>query len=101
MPLSFTATIRLRSNNEKPGSWHFVTLAPETAAEIKKLTASLPRKGRWSVRVQARISFVKRVTSIFPDKKSGSYLLPIKASVRKELHIEASDEVSIELVLLD
>jgi hypothetical protein len=101
MSLTFTSTVRLRSNNEKPGSWHFVTLPWETATEIKKLTASLPRKGRWSVRVQARIGFVKRTTSIFPDKKSWSYLLPIKADVRKELHIEAGDEIAVELVLLD
>jgi hypothetical protein len=40
------------------------------------------------VKVQVMVGFIIRETSIFPDKKSGSYLLPIKASIRKELHIE-------------
>jgi len=39
------------------------------------------------------------MTSIFPDKKSTSYLLPIKAEIRKKEQIKENDVIlfSIEL----
>ncbi|HEY4473963.1 MAG TPA: DUF1905 domain-containing protein [Candidatus Paceibacterota bacterium] len=36
-------------------------------------------------------------TSIFPDKKSGSYLLPLKAKIRKAENI--ADHASVSFVL--
>jgi hypothetical protein len=38
-------------------------------------------------------------TSVFPQK-SGGYLLPVKASVRREAEIVAGDEVMVELELV-
>jgi hypothetical protein len=40
-------------------------------------------------------------TSIFPDAKSGGYLLPLKAVVRKKENVAARDIVSFTLELLD
>jgi hypothetical protein len=79
-------------------AWHFVTLPFEAADEIEQLTAET-RRGFGSVRVHARIGGTRFDTSLFPDTKAESYVLPVKAQVRKAEHITDGDaiDVSIEL----
>ena len=82
------------------GSWHFVTIPPEQAVEIRlESAASGIRRGFGSVRVEARIGNVAWKTSVFPQK-SGGYLLPVKAAVRRDTGIAAGDEVTVGLTLL-
>ena len=49
--------------------------------------------------VEAAINGVAWRTSIFPQK-SGGYILPIKADVRKRTGVAAGDEVTLSLNLL-
>jgi hypothetical protein len=97
---TFTAPVRVRNNGKTPASRHFVTVPADIAQQIQEVTADLPRKGRWSVKIQARIGFITRETSIFLDKKLDSYLLPIKADIRKQLQISEWDQLSIEIVVI-
>ncbi|WP_370306331.1 DUF1905 domain-containing protein [Sinimarinibacterium flocculans] len=63
-------------------AWHFANLSVEQSADIKSrygTTAS----GWGSIRVRIRIGKTEWNTSLFPDKKSGTYLFAIKADVRK------------------
>jgi hypothetical protein len=53
--------------------------------------------GFGSIRVRVRIGESRWATSVFPDKKSGCYLLPVKAAVRKAEGITTGDRVSVEL----
>ena len=79
------------------GSWHFVTIPPEEAVEIRlEAAASGIRRGFGSVRVAARINGVAWKTSIFPQK-SGGYLLPVKAAVRRDAGIAADDVVTVTI----
>jgi hypothetical protein len=81
------------------GSWHFVTVPPEQAVEIRlESAASGVRRGFGSVRVAAAINGVCWRTSVFPQK-SGGYLLPVKAAVRRDAGIAAGDEVTVSLEL--
>ena len=73
--------------------WHFVTLPKKQSAEIKKLFGILKR-GWGSLRVVATVGKTSWATSIFPDKKAGAYLLPIKASVRKQESVVAGDTIT-------
>jgi Domain of unknown function (DUF1905) len=80
------------------GSWHFITVPEEQCGEIR--AQSLARRGGFgSVRVEATIGDVSWRTSVFPQK-SGGYILPVKASVRREADIAAGDEVTLSLELL-
>lgn len=74
-------------------AWHFVTLPLDVSARIKFLQQD--RRGFGSVRVVASIGASRFETSVFPDSKSGSYLLPVKASVRKLEKIGHGDDVSV------
>jgi hypothetical protein len=95
--ITITAPIWLWS--EGKGSWHFLTIPPEQAIEIRLQTvANGPRRGFGSVRVEATINGVAWHTSIFPQK-SGGYILPIKADVRRRAGVAAGDEVTVSLNL--
>jgi Domain of unknown function (DUF1905) len=61
--------------------WHFVSLPPEISADITDMTAGT-RRGFGSVRVAVTVGATSWRTSIFPDSKTGAYLLPVKRAVR-------------------
>jgi hypothetical protein len=77
-------TYRLRLKPWRyPGdvAWYFVTLPKKESAAIKK--AFGPRARGWgSLPVRVTVGKTSWRTSIFPDAKSGTYLLPLKAAVR-------------------
>ncbi len=64
-------------------AWHFVTLPKKQAKDIRDRFAVMKR-GWGSIPVTVTIGESSWKTSIFPDKKSGSYLLPLKTEVRKK-----------------
>ena len=96
--ISVTAPIWLWS--EGKGSWHFLTIPADEAVEIRlESAASGIRRGFGSVRIEATINGVAWKTSIFPQK-SGGYILPVKADVRRRAGIADGDEVTVSLELL-
>ena len=80
------------------GRWHFFTVPAEEAVEIRAHSL-LNRGGFGSVKVEASIHDVTWRTSVFPQK-SGGYLLPVKADVRRKADVAAGDEVTVSLELL-
>ena len=79
-------------------SWHFITVPEELSDEIRGHSL-IHRGGFGSVRVEATIGEVTWRTSVFPQK-SGGYVLPVKAEVRRRAGIVAGDEISLNLELL-
>jgi hypothetical protein len=81
-----------------PGAagWHFVTLPTDESATIALLAT--PLKRAWgSVGVTATIGATSWRTSLFPDRKRGAYLLPVKASVRTKENITTGDRITVTL----
>jgi hypothetical protein len=78
-------------------AWHFVTLPDAVGQQIKFFSG--PRQGFGSVRVVVSIGSSRWTTSAFPDKKSGSYLLPIKAEVRKHHNLKPGEMIKVRLQL--
>jgi len=75
-------------------AWHFVSLPPEFSEGIRGLRG--PRAAGWgSLRVTATIGGTTWRTSIFPDTKSGAFILPLKAEVRQRENIGAGDRVAV------
>lgn len=64
-------------------AWHFITVPKPISADIKKKHGKNAR-GWGSHPVSVTIGDTTWKTSIFPDNKSGTYLLPVKADVRKK-----------------
>ena len=76
-------------------SWHFVTVPADISHRIRFLAGST--NGFGSIRVRVRIGESRWATSLFPDKATGCYFLPLKAEVRRARAISAGDRVSVEL----
>jgi hypothetical protein len=83
-----------------PGAagWHFVTLPEEIADEIWARYAGAHRPFG-SLPVRARLGATTWTTSVFADTKSSSYLLPVKAAVRRSAHVEDGDAATVMLEL--
>jgi hypothetical protein len=80
-------------------NWHFVTLTKKVGQEIKE-TRGKSARGFGSLPVEVTIGKTTWKTSIFPDKRAGSYLLPLKAQVRKKEDIEAGEVVTVSITLV-
>ncbi len=79
-------------------AWHFIGIPKKQSEEIKKRFGA-NAKGWGSLPMVATIGKTSWKTSIFPDKKSGTYLLPLKAEVRKKEGLFSGDKVTVLLVL--
>jgi len=93
-----TVTVPIWLWSEGKGSWHFLTVPAGEAVEIRAHSFGT-RRGFGSARVEATINGITWRTSVFPQK-SGGYILPIKADVRRRAGISAGDEVTCSLELL-
>tara|TARA_R110002020_G_scaffold5971_6_gene24597 strand:- start:2211 stop:2519 length:309 start_codon:yes stop_codon:yes gene_type:complete len=78
-------------------AWHFITVPLDISHQIRFFAGRTNGFGSVRVRVRARIGDTRWETSLFPDKASGSYFLPLKAAVRKAEHITTGDRVRVEL----
>lgn len=96
MNRTFEFTSKVWQHPGEAGAWHFVTLPTDLADEIEFLFAD-KKRGWGSLPVEVSLKSSKWRTSIFPDKKAASYLLPLKASVRKKESIVENDMVTISI----
>jgi hypothetical protein len=80
------------------GAWHFVTLPADVADAIRFFK---PVKGFMPVAVSAQLGSTAWKTSVFPDSTSGSFLLAVKAEVRRTECIGHGDDVTVRIRLLD
>lgn len=79
--------------------WYFVTLPEEHADDIRDVPST--SRGFGSVRVRVTVGGSTWSTSVFPDSKRGSYLLPIKKAVRTAEGLTEGDDVPVVLEVLD
>jgi hypothetical protein len=80
--------------------WHFVSLPGEVSAEITEITAGV-RRGFGALRVDVTVGATSWRTSIFPDSKTRTYLLPVKKTARVTEYLETGDEVRAQLQVAD
>jgi hypothetical protein len=78
--------------------WHFITLPQDLAEQLRDEAAPF-RKAFGSVKVSVSIAGQRWSTSIFPESRSHSYVLPVKKGIRTAAGIRAGDEVDVELAL--
>ena len=90
---SFTAPVW---EHDGPGAWYFVAL-PEGTADL--VAGAPPGSPFGSLRVVATIGATQWRTSIFPDRRRGTYLLPVKKAVRRAEGLEDGTVVHVELVV--
>src|SRR5215813_11075300 len=80
------------------GGWHFVTIPQDVSEEIGSLLRGM-RRGWGSFPVTITIGATRWQTSVFPDRASSTFVLPLKTAVRKKEQIGERDTVSVLLEL--
>jgi len=76
--------------------WHFVTL-PKKQSELIKSRFGALKRGWGSLPVLVTIGKTSWKTAVFPDRKAGDYLLPLKADVRKKEKISSGDTITFHV----
>jgi hypothetical protein len=83
-----------------PGAWHFVSLPHDIADEIAESTEG--RTGGFgSVRVEVTVGATNWRTSLFPDGKRGTYVLPVKRAVRVAEELVDGSRASVHIRLVE
>ena len=76
------------------GGWHFVSLPKGLSEEIRK-TFKSEEEGWGRLKAIAKIGNSEWKTAIWFDNKSKSYLLPLKAEIRKKETMEIGKNTKI------
>lgn len=77
-------------------NWHFTSISKEQSQKIKEMYGK-NAKGFGSLPVTVTIGKTTWDTSVFPDRRAGTYLLPLKAKVRQTEDIEAGEAVTFSI----
>jgi hypothetical protein len=96
--IKFTSKVHVSGpdNGSPLENRHFVMARGPAAAEIEQASRGLAGASG-AVRVLATIGTTTWWTSVSPDRKSGNWMLPLKADVRKREGIEIDVEVVVLL----
>ena len=97
MDFSFSGEIWIFTGG---GSWYFITLPHDLADEIQARSAGQMR-GFGSIKVQAQIGTATWSTSLFRDKKSASYILPLKKEIRLSQKLKAGQSIEVSFSLTE
>ncbi len=78
------------------GSWYFVSLPVEISNEIRE-NWKWQEEGWGRLKATARINHTEWETAIWFDSKMKTYLLPLKADVRRKEKLEFGNFTSISI----
>lgn len=95
---TFSFTAELGVWEGKGAAWVLAHLPLDDSDEIREIVPN-PR-GFGSIRVRVAIDEIEWLTSIFPDSKSGRYIVFIKAPIRKKANVDIGDTVDFRITLL-
>ena len=76
------------------GGWYFVSLPVDIAAEIRIILKS-EEEGWGRLKARAKINNTEWDTAIWFDSKAKTYILPLKAEIRKKEKLEKDKNVRI------
>lgn len=79
-----------------PGGWHFVTLPSAVSTKIRRVHAN-SEEGWGRLKTRAKIKRSCWETAIWFDRKANSYMLPVKAVIRKKEKLEVGAYLGVRL----
>lgn len=79
-----------------PAPFHFVSVPAEHVPDLAE-TAARVSYGWGCVPVAARLGGTEFTTALIP--KDGTYLVPLKAAVRRTERVEVGDRVTVRIVV--
>lgn len=85
--------------HDGPAAWFFISLPDEIADDIDERFGQFAG-GFGSVRVEVTIGSTTWQTSLFPDSKRATYVLPVKKQVRTAERLSAGSAVDVRLAVV-
>jgi hypothetical protein len=92
---SFSSTTWKYEGN---AGWYFVSLPNELSQEIRGIFKN-EEEGWGRLKATARIGNTEWQTAIWFDTKADTYLLPLKAAIRKKEKIDTGQKVEVTVYL--
>ena len=91
----FTGTLW---KHQGAAAWHFISLPKSLSQEIRYLFKS-EEQGWGRLQAVIRINSTQWEGAIWFDKKQDTYLLPVRADVRKLESLTVGDEIFVQLFI--
>jgi len=79
-----------------PNSWYFISMPVNLAEEIRENLRSA-EEGWGRLKATAKIGSAEWKTAIWFDTKMKTYLLPVKAEIRKKEQMEPGQDIGISI----
>lgn len=95
IPYSFTAKVWQHNST---GGWYFVSLPKEMAKEIRS-QLKCQEEGWGRLKAKAELKTIQWETAIWFDTKADTYILPLKADIRKKGNIRLHDSLEITVYI--
>lgn len=82
--------------HSSPGGWYFVSLPKMMSKEIRE-NHKWQEEGWGRMKALAQIAALKWETAIWFDTKKDTYILPIKAEIRKKSNLEINNKIEMSI----
>jgi len=83
------------SKGDDKGAWRFARLPENISAKIKKMQKGRLRRGWGAVHTKAKIKKSEWTTSIFSDRHSATYILPLKKEIRYQENLYDGIDINV------
>jgi len=94
----FSATAYKYSSSKEMSGWTFVSLPKELSTEIRDKFKAL-EEGWGRMKVTAKLGESEWQTAIWFDTKQDTYLLPLKAKIRKQENVVLGEDVHVIILI--
>lgn len=82
--------------HDAPGGWYFISL-PKTISKEIRTHLGWQEEGWGRMKTIAQIGNIKWNTAIWFDTKMETYILPLKAEIRKKCNLETDKSINISI----
>jgi hypothetical protein len=77
------------------GAWRFARVPEDISFKIKEMQKGRLRRGWGAIYAWAKIGKSEWTTSVFPDRHSATYILPLKKQIRYEENLYDGIEIKV------
>ena len=78
-------------------SWRFARVPEDISVKIKEMQKGRLRRGWGAVYARAKVGKSEWVTSVFPDRHSATYILPLKKQIRYEENLYDGIDIRVSI----
>ncbi|MFA6353725.1 MAG: DUF1905 domain-containing protein [Candidatus Paceibacterota bacterium] len=86
-------------DKDDSGLWRFARVPEDISAKIKDMQKGRLRRGWGAIYAKAKVGKSEWVTSVFPDRHSTTYILPLKKQIRYEENLYDGIDINVSIAI--